>query len=1320
MKKRFFLYLCAVIAAVTSAWGQTIDLSTITTDYVIPNGAILTGKLQNIVKLTVADNATITLSGVDINWDGQWNAGDYPSDFAGITCNNATIILAACTTNKIRGFLNGNSAIHVKPNYTVTIQGTGTLYAATNGGAAAIGSGYGPQNSSARDGGNIIIKDGTIFATGGNLGSGIGAGGRAKVGNITIQGGIITATGGGSAAGIGCGQTKQSDWKAQCGNITITNGVKYLKATKGSGAAHSIGKGNNSSTAVCGTVTINGTTGAISTSPYTYSPAADNVKNLINAIGSVAYTQACKDKIDAARAAYDALADYTCDADAVNTIKALVTNYSTLTDAEAAYAALTPSADPTIFAGFTVTDGCGGFGGEDHTKLVDGKFTSGNEGVDWTKWCADSQHKSVPSGESEACWWVDFNAANPIAVTGYILTTGNDNIPHGAGRNPSSWIIKAKLNESDSWTTIATVSNDNTMQIVNFTDFAFTLDQAGTYKYFRFMVSAPVSGICMQLCELRFTGNGAPAPTPTINDILQELYDALGNDVWAGYGDATGVITYAQGTEPNSFKATFMGGAYAIEIPFGDFTQAEKVGNGDGSYTYNLDVNLPAQTGLSHEVLHVTVNSNGEITGIHSDVAQTDMNKVGGAIASWADLNAAMANGGVLQLSQSLTATNLDGALIVPAGKTVVLDLNGYTLNRNLGAAQANGCVIINNGTLAIMGEGEIKGGNNSDNGGGIVNNGTFTLYGGKITANHAAQGAGVYNSVANNGTVGFWMTGGLIDGNTASSYPAIKGDVTFSNLAVVQVNAGGTTVSTATAIAGLATYDYIRPVMPNMDKFAILAELHAALGNDVWAGYGEATGVITYAQGTEPNSFKATFMGGNYEIEIPFGDFTQATKTDNGDGTFTYDLVVTLPAQTGMSQETLHVTTNANGEILAMESENAGIELQKETDSAIATWNDLQNALNAGGIIKLTQNVENGDAPLVIPTGKTVVLNLNGHTINRGMTSAAENGSVIVNNGTLAVLDNSVSANGVITGGKTTGNGGGVLNNGTFTLYAGEIAGNEAAIGGGVYNTGGFWMTGGLIDNNTAGSYPAIGGDVTFNSKAAIQINSDETKVSIAMAKAGMETYSYIKPIMPDPENYYVVAATLTIPANSYATYFADKGLELALGTANGVVLTSVKAVNAIAGTLTLSNALESAAALTPLIIYNGTDEEQEVTLIVNENGAEVSYDKVHFFGTAAPQTFTAADMAAYDYYVLNGGQFVWVKDPGTLPANRCYLRLTKNVASGAPSFVINFGGDTTGIKEVKEVNNDSWHDLNGRKLQGVPTKKGVYINNGRKVVIR
>ena len=112
MKKRFFLYLCAVIAAVTSAWGQTIDLSTITTDYVIPNGATLTGTLQNNVVLTVADNATITLSNVDINWNKTWTGGDH----AGITCDNATIILAECTTNKIRGFLDTRRSSASKPS----------------------------------------------------------------------------------------------------------------------------------------------------------------------------------------------------------------------------------------------------------------------------------------------------------------------------------------------------------------------------------------------------------------------------------------------------------------------------------------------------------------------------------------------------------------------------------------------------------------------------------------------------------------------------------------------------------------------------------------------------------------------------------------------------------------------------------------------------------------------------------------------------------------------------------------------------------------------------------------------------------------------------------------------------------------------------------------------------------------------------------------------------------------------------------------------------------------------------------------------------
>ena len=315
------------LTAAEAAWAAPMDLSTITSDYEVPDGTTLTGTLGTNVKITIAAGATVTLNGVDINSSGTWTGGDY----AGITCpGNATIILADGTVNRIKGFLNGNSAIHIKPNYTLTIEGNGTLYASTQGGAAAIGCGYSDQGGS-RNGGNIVINGGTIYANGGSLAAGIGGGGRATIGNITINGGIIYAVGGGTGAGIGGGQSKSSSWKSICGNITISSNVKYLKATKGSGAEHSIGKGS-SSYSVCGTVTIpGGATGYVSTSPYVYCNP-DYVIELINAIPQpVVYTEECKAAIDEARAMYTAL---TADQ------KTSVTNYSTLTDAEAAYAAL--------------------------------------------------------------------------------------------------------------------------------------------------------------------------------------------------------------------------------------------------------------------------------------------------------------------------------------------------------------------------------------------------------------------------------------------------------------------------------------------------------------------------------------------------------------------------------------------------------------------------------------------------------------------------------------------------------------------------------------------------------------------------------------------------------------------------------------------------------------------------------------------------------------------------------------------------------------------------------------------------------------------
>lgn len=47
-------------------------------------------------------------------------------------------------------------------------------------------------------------------------------------------------------------------------------------------------------------------------------------------------------------------------------------------------------------------------------------------------------------------------------------------------------------------------------------------------------------------------------------------------------------------------------------------------------------------------------------------------------------------------------------------------------------------------------------------------------------------------------------------------------------------------------------------------------------------------------------------------------------------------------------------------------------------------------------------------------------------------------------------------------------------------------------------------------------------------------------------------------------------------------------------------------------------------------------------------------------------------------------------------------------------------FGTGIQTMSDVRSQMSDAWYDMQGRKLQGKPTTKGVYINNGRSVVIK
>ena len=68
-----------------------------------------------------------------------------------------------------------------------------------------------------------------------------------------------------------------------------------------------------------------------------------------------------------------------------------------------------------------------------------------------------------------------------------------------------------------------------------------------------------------------------------------------------------------------------------------------------------------------------------------------------------------------------------------------------------------------------------------------------------------------------------------------------------------------------------------------------------------------------------------------------------------------------------------------------------------------------------------------------------------------------------------------------------------------------------------------------------------------------------------------------------------------------------------------------------------------------------------------------------------------------------------------------RSHFKVATENGQQARNFVLNFDEDyeTTGILMVEEPTSQldkNWYTLDGRKLDKMPTKKGLYISNGKK----
>ena len=185
-------------------------------------------------------------------------------------------------------------------------------------------------------------------------------------------------------------------------------------------------------------------------------------------------------------------------------------------------------------------------------------------------------------------------------------------------------------------------------------------------------------------------------------------------------------------------------------------------------------------------------------------------------------------------------------------------------------------------------------------------------------------------------------------------------------------------------------------------------------------------------------------------------------------------------------------------------------------------------------------------------------------------------------------------------------------------------------------------------------------------------------------------------------------------IAAQEYVTYYSAND-NLTLEENSGAKLYTITGIGETKATAT---EIPSANKEMPFLVYNPTEETKTFLLIPTD--AEINQTCAGEFKGTATATTIAASTDAQTNYAFNGKQFVWVRTALPVAANKAWLEVP---TSTARSIALVFADDdATAISAVSGSPADkaAVYDLNGRKLDKKPTRKGVYIQNGRKVVIK
>ena len=346
--------------------------------------------------------------------------------------------------------------------------------------------------------------------------------------------------------------------------------------------------------------------------------------------------------------------------------------------------------------------------------------------------------------------------------------------------------------------------------------------------------------------------------------------------------------------------------------------------------------------------------------------------------------------------------------------------------------------------------------------------------------------------------------------------------------------------------------------------------------------------------------------------------------------------------------------------------------------------------------------------------TGITYAIYANGVTLtDADITATSENAYAI------KVVE------GVINGGEP---GEAVLQSGALTIIGGKVTATATGTG---EDVGGLYADGDIIlgwnkttDFIKATSYD-VGDSHTVSVKYGQAFKSEDGTVGCVNTLTNDEVTAIagLKLIPTGAHRLYTAGTT-----NEWMTWCCSDELLIP------VQLTAYTIEGVNNGTVTLSDALTTVPAYTPVLIKRaGKSLAEDIYAAAKEEGTapDTGYDTatglawttaqgLTFWGNATDATITEGGFTEQPFYSLYNGKFYRYEGTQAIAAHRCLLTLTP--VYSAP--VLTIGTETTSLSPVpspsREGSSQGWYTLDGRKLNGKPTQKGIYVNGGRKVVIK